>query len=111
MEFSELNVVSLTKSNGADFTGNARVIVIGNMRVLQSYRTIVAYELFGKIHRTWDGWSASTARHIGMFVDEYAPNFRREAREKKFSSIGKYFDSLTLEKPPVTIFAEVTASA
>lgn len=43
---------------------------------LRSYRTIVmTTDVRGKLHRHWDGWSATTARHLwsafGIGTDEY----------------------------------------
>lgn len=50
------------------FWGKAVVIEAGNIRMLRSYRTIVAYiDGSGKFHRTWEGWSATTGRHIKAF--------------------------------------------
>ena len=71
MEFAKL-----TKSNGKAFTGNAYVMIEGNGTIsLCSYRTIVAQVVGGKFRKTWNGYSASTARHIQLFALEYAPEW------------------------------------
>lgn len=51
------------------FYGKARVIQYPNgLEALVSYSTIVAARTpDGKIHRLWDGWSATTGRHIKAF--------------------------------------------
>lgn len=52
------------------FYGKALIINFDNgSKALQSYQTIVAIETpDGKLHRTWDGWSATTGRHIRAFA-------------------------------------------
>ena len=75
----------LMPTNGRkSFYGKAKVIVYPNgAQALISYETIVypngaqaliSYETFvafrdvdGKVHRLWDGWSATTGRHIKEF--------------------------------------------
>ena len=50
------------------FWGKAHVITAGNITMLKSYDTIVAYiDEKGKFHRTWEGWSATTGRHVRAF--------------------------------------------
>lgn len=42
--------------------------------LLVSYDTIVAkINPDGSFHRTWSGWSVSTANHVRLFVAEYCP--------------------------------------
>lgn len=39
-----------------------------NEKYLLSYNTIVAYlDKNGNFHKTWDGWSSTTMKHIEMF--------------------------------------------
>lgn len=35
---------------------------------LKSYETIVAAITDGKLYRCWDGWSATTGRHVNAFA-------------------------------------------
>jgi hypothetical protein len=50
------------------FYGKARVNYPANgIAVLRSYSTDVAACANGKIYRLWDGWSATTGRHIAAF--------------------------------------------
>lgn len=53
------------------FYGKATVIYTpDNCKYLRSYNTIVCYvDAFGIFHRTWDGYSATTMRHINSFLD------------------------------------------
>lgn len=40
-------------------------------RFLISYSTLVAYiDTEGELHRLWDGWSATTSRHVDSFLGE-----------------------------------------
>lgn len=56
------------KDNRKSFYGKARVILAGPLQILRSYETFVAYiDDAGKVHKTWDGWSATTGRHIKTF--------------------------------------------
>ena len=51
------------------FYGKARVYDDGHgNRCLVSYRTAVCWiDAGGGFHRTWDDWSATTARHVDEF--------------------------------------------
>lgn len=51
------------------FYGKARVHDDGRgNRALVSYRTAVCWvDAGGGFHKTWDGWSATTARHVDEF--------------------------------------------
>ena len=50
------------------FYGKATVIAADGLRLLRSYSTIVAYfDENGVFHRTWNGWSATTGRHVAAF--------------------------------------------
>lgn len=52
------------------FYGKAKVIHRGNSYYLYSYDTLVAV-WDGTMHRKWDGYSATTARHINEFARQY----------------------------------------
>ena len=55
--------------NRKSFYGKAFVEVIGNMKALKSYETIVAVvNEAGEVFRTWNGWSATTSRHFDVFM-------------------------------------------
>lgn len=50
------------------FYGKAKVIVKGETKYLRSYDTIVmSRDGNGKLHRYWNGWSATTGKHIRAF--------------------------------------------
>lgn len=68
--------------NGRKFSGRAFVIHDGNNIYLQSYDTIVLTMKNGELTRNWKGYSQTTARHIGMFLDMYKPEWRREKGSK-----------------------------
>ena len=53
------------------FYGKAKVIMEENRILLKSYNTIVGYISEGKFHRTWDGYSQTTVRHINSFCKMY----------------------------------------
>lgn len=72
----------LIKENGRRFYGNASVIVTGNIISLCSYNTIVCQIVDGEFRRTWHGWSASTARHVRIFLKQFAPSVFREICQK-----------------------------
>ena len=58
------------------FSGSACALISKRTpeKLLVSYKTIVAkVGPDGSFHRTWNGWSVSTARHVRMFVAEYCP--------------------------------------
>lgn len=57
--------------NRKSFYGKAKVIEEGNRIFLQSYNTIVGYISEGKFHRTWNGYSATTVRHVSSFCEMY----------------------------------------
>ena len=56
-----------------DWYGKCAIYQIENgEKALRSYRTIVmTQDAEGNLHRHWDGWSATTARHVwrGFHVD------------------------------------------
>lgn len=50
------------------FYGKAKVIVTDEGEYLRSYNTIVMYrDNNGNYYSTWNGWSATTGRHIKAF--------------------------------------------
>ena len=62
---TELAPVDFHKS----FYGKAVQIQKGRTYYLKSYNTIVcAVTPSGKVKRYWDGWSATTARHVNSFL-------------------------------------------
>ena len=56
------------------YYNKAHVIVLSNgVRLLKSYETIVAgINTRGNFFRLWDGWSATTAKHLTAFSMLYA---------------------------------------
>ena len=58
------------------FYGKAHVLEDENGNAyLQSYDTIVCYiDPSGYLHRLWEGYSATTQRHINSFILEYRLN-------------------------------------
>ena len=59
----------LESQHQRSFYGKAMVLMLADgTRVLRSYRTIVAsISPDGAISRHWDGWSATTGRHVKAF--------------------------------------------
>lgn len=53
------------------FYGKAKVIMEENRVLLKSYNTIVGYISEGKFHRTWNGYSQTTVRHVSSFCEMY----------------------------------------
>lgn len=50
------------------FYGKARVIIENGAETLYSYNTAIIRRLSdGSLIRLWDGWSATTGRHISAF--------------------------------------------
>lgn len=51
------------------FYGKASIYERDGKLYLRSYTTTVAYiDKEGKLHRLWEGWSVTTARHLVSFV-------------------------------------------
>ena len=68
------NTFDLIPNNGRkSFYGKAKVTVIGNRAILKSYDTIVCEinTKSGAFKRYWNGWSATTARHIDAFCTTF----------------------------------------
>lgn len=54
------------------FYGKARTLSVNGVGMfLISYDTIVCYKDDKGLHRTWDSWSATTAKHITAFLTTY----------------------------------------
>lgn len=53
------------------FYGKAKVVEEENRILLMSYNTIVGYISEGKFHRTWNGYSQTTVRHVSSFCNMY----------------------------------------
>lgn len=87
-------IVNLIKGNHR-FTGRAFVIDDGDTKYLQSYDTIVLTMKDGELTRNWLGYSQTTARHIGMFLDMYKPEWRREKGSKTTRA---YYEALPYAK-------------
>ena len=65
MKFYEIKPIDTHKS----FYGLAKVYKTHSRVYLVSYGLRVAYlDKEGNLHRLWDGWSATTARHIVSFI-------------------------------------------
>lgn len=56
------------------FYGKAKVIENGGNITLRSYNTDVCRIVNGKFEKLWNGYSATTMRHINAFVDAYGIN-------------------------------------
>ena len=76
------------------FYGKAVVREFEHGSVLMSYGTpVVAVDEFGKIHRLWNGYSATTMRHVNAFM-----------ADMKILQGGKsWWDQLPVEKDHVYI--------
>lgn len=58
----------LPRDGHKSFYGKAWVIQCRNgAEALLSYKTIVAVRVNGRIYKTWNGWSATTGRHIAAW--------------------------------------------
>lgn len=68
--------VSELKPGGYDraksFYGKAKIIQIDGETLLQSYDTIVCkIDKSSEFVRMWDGFSATTMRHVNAFIDMF----------------------------------------
>lgn len=68
-EIKEVYELKSVFGHPKSFHGKANVIVTkSGYKALQSYETIVCIiSPKGKFYRTWDNWSATTAKHIDSF--------------------------------------------
>lgn len=59
----------IPNDNHKSFYGKAVVREFEHGSVLESYGTpVVAVDKSGKVHRLWDGYSATTMRHVNAFM-------------------------------------------
>ena len=68
----KMQVVDVRPTNGRkSFGGKAKLIYDNETRAhyLRSYNTIVAGYVKGKMHRYWDGQSATTSAHLTAFFN------------------------------------------
>ena len=56
------------KNRTGSYYGKAHIIREGQGTFLQSYSTIVCGLVNGKVEKYWNGYSATTARHIHDFL-------------------------------------------
>lgn len=68
MSIKELKPIDNRKS----FYGKAQAVTNGDEITLYSYETAILKIKGGKLFRIWEGWSATTQRHINAFLQEYA---------------------------------------
>lgn len=71
------------------FYGKAVVIERDGEKLLQSYNTIVCkVDSCGNFKRLWNGWSATTQRHVNAFVDYYGlPQYGGKSAWKKMEPL------------------------
>lgn len=63
-----MNYELIPTDSHKSFYGKAHVIDKNGVKILISYSTPVAkIDEKGQIYRLWDGWSATTGRHIAAF--------------------------------------------
>ena len=64
-------IVMELRPNGRQksFYGKAQIIICDNWTALKSYDTFVCRVVNGKLEKLWDGYSATTMRHINDFLD------------------------------------------
>lgn len=54
--------------NQKSFYGKAKVLILANgMSVLKSYNTLILAQDGNRFMRLWEGWSATTGKHIRSF--------------------------------------------
>jgi hypothetical protein len=83
--------IALNPTDGRkSFYGKAVVLLCSNGdKILRSYATNVAkIDSSGNFHKLWDGYSATTMRHINSFVDTFGINGGGK----------KWWESLTAER-------------
>ena len=62
-------IFDLPAINQKSYYGKAKVITTEKARYLLSYDTIICRLSFGgEFRKLWDGWSATTAKHINDFM-------------------------------------------
>ena len=90
--FAEYNTkkLSCTRNKTGKFTGQAYALIDKHTpaKLLVSYNTVVAkINPDGSFHRTWSGWSVSTARHVRLFVAEYCPAMVGKTRKADWEAM------------------------
>lgn len=61
-----------SRDRAKSFYGKAKIIENSGETILQSYDTIVCkIDKSGKFVRTWEGYSATTMRHINAFIEMF----------------------------------------
>lgn len=68
MENSRLHDLTPIYDRRANFYGKARVYELNGDAVLMSYGTPVVMVKDSEIYRLWDGYSATTMRHVNEFL-------------------------------------------
>ena len=88
-----MSIYDLTVTYGGrkSFYGKAKVYTDGKTQILYSYNTPVCQIKNGKFIKLWDGYSATTARHIHDFrlQNGFAPMPKKEWEKlevKKFNA-------------------------
>ena len=66
-------VFDLTPTDGRkSFYGKAKVVVSNNgTATLYSYNTEICRVNNGRLEKIWNGWTATTGRHIAAFCNAY----------------------------------------
>ena len=60
------------------FYGKAKVLELANgMKILKSYDTLILVQDGNRFMRLWDGWSATTGKHIYSFCGMHKKDFRK----------------------------------
>ena len=78
-------------ANCKSFYGKAKVTDLGDLILLQSYKTTVCAIKDGRFIRIWNGYSATTMRHINEFI----------AQNDIPGGGKKWWDDLTVERVAV----------
>lgn len=83
VEFNEMYEL-IPDDSRKSFYGKAKVLINTKTETeyLLSYSTIVAAKKGGKVYRIWDGWSATTGRHIKAFCGMGKAQFDKESIRK-----------------------------
>ena len=64
-----IEIFDLPATRQKSYYGKAKVITTEKARYLLSYNTIICRLSFGgEFRKLWDGWSATTAKHINDFM-------------------------------------------
>lgn len=64
--------------NQKSFYGKAKVLILANgMSVLKSYNTLILVKDGERLMKLWDGWSATTGKHIYSFCGMRKKDFEK----------------------------------